>query len=85
MTKVIIIQGGSLDSYYEKTLNYLHEKYHTYPSNLLDLHIDPDVMARDGMYERLAKDTANAAVSEHGSWQAVADAQGHGCIGKIVL
>ena len=61
MTKVIIIQGGSLDSYYEQTLNYLHQKYHQYPSNLLDLYVDPDVMAEVGMYERLARDTAAEA------------------------
>ncbi len=61
MTKVIIIQGGSLDSYYEQTLNYLHQKYHTYPSNLLDLYIDPNQMAENGMYERLARDTAASA------------------------
>jgi len=61
MTKVIIIQGGSLDSYFEQTINHLHQKYHTYPSKLLDLHIDPDVMAEGGMYERLARDTAAEA------------------------
>jgi len=37
MTKVIIIQGGSLESYYEQTMDYLHAKYHTYPYNLLGL------------------------------------------------
>jgi len=58
MTKVIIIQGGSLDSYYEQTLNYLHQKYHTYPSNLLDLYTDPNQMAENTMYERLASETA---------------------------
>lgn len=54
-TKVFVVQGGSLDSYYEQTLKYLHQKYHTYPTNLLDLHIDPDVMAEVGMWERLAQ------------------------------
>ncbi len=62
MTKVIIIQGGSLDSYYEQTLNYLHQKYHTYPSNLLDLYIDPNQMAENTMYERLASETASHAI-----------------------
>ncbi len=32
MTKVIIIQGGSLDSYYDMTMDYLLAKYHTHPS-----------------------------------------------------
>jgi hypothetical protein len=34
MTKVIIISGGNLDSYYEQVQQYLHAKYHNYPSNL---------------------------------------------------
>ncbi len=61
MTKVTITQGGSLESFYEQAIDYLHQKYHTYPSNLKDLHIDPDAMAEIGMYERLAHDTANSA------------------------
>jgi hypothetical protein len=34
MAKVIIIQGGSLESYYEQTMDYLHNKYHNQPSDL---------------------------------------------------
>lgn len=29
MTKVIIIQGGSLESYYDLTMDYLFAKYHS--------------------------------------------------------
>ena len=59
--KVTITQGGSLDSFYEQTIDYLHQKYHTYPSNLKGLHIDQNVMAEIGMYERLTHDTAASA------------------------
>ncbi len=61
MTKVIIIQGGSLESYYEQTLDYLHAKYHTYPSNLYDQgksSVDSDQM---GYYEKLAQNIAAEA------------------------
>lgn len=34
MTKVIIISDGNLDSFYEQTLQYLHDKYHNYPTSL---------------------------------------------------
>ncbi|MBL7164613.1 MAG: hypothetical protein ISS57_18655 [Anaerolineales bacterium] len=61
MTKVIIIQGGSLESYYEQTMDYLHAKYHTYPSNLLDLPISPEDASRMGYYEKLAQNIAAEA------------------------
>jgi hypothetical protein len=35
MTKTIIIPGGSLSSYYEATLDYLHQRYQDYPDNPL--------------------------------------------------
>ena len=34
MTKVIIISGGNLDSYYEQIQEYLYAKYHSYPTKL---------------------------------------------------
>ena len=33
MTKVILISGGNLDSFYEQSLQYLDDKYHNYPSH----------------------------------------------------
>lgn len=33
MTKVIIIQGGSLENYYNMTMDYLLAKYHSYSSS----------------------------------------------------
>ncbi len=66
MTKVIIVQGGSLESYYEQTMNYLQNKYHDYRSNLLDLHVCPEERSRQSYYEALASETA-AGVSSDGN------------------
>jgi len=40
MTQVIIIQGQSLDSFYDQTIEYLEAKYHSYPSPAPDMEID---------------------------------------------
>jgi len=58
MTKVIIIQGGSLESYYEQTLDYLHAKYHTYPTNLLNVEVSPEEISLMGYFEKLAQNAA---------------------------
>jgi hypothetical protein len=55
MTKVIIISGGNLDSYYEQVQQYLHAKYHTYPSNLLPLNISESERAQQGYYDAMAR------------------------------
>jgi len=34
LTKVIILPNEDLDRFYERTLNYLHAKYHCHPSSL---------------------------------------------------
>lgn len=34
MTKVIIIPESNLDSLYARTIQYLHDTYHTYPTSL---------------------------------------------------
>jgi len=33
MTKVIIVSGSSLEDFYYRTLDYLHDKYHSYPKH----------------------------------------------------
>jgi len=58
MTKVIIIQGGSLESYYEQTLDYLHAKYHTYPSNIPDHPVSEEEISIMGCFEKLAQNAA---------------------------
>ena len=60
MTKVIIIQGGSLESFYEQTLEYLHAKYHSYPS-YDPMSVDPQSEIDLHSVERLAKNIAKAA------------------------
>jgi len=34
MAKVIILPEENLDQFYERTMQYLHAKYHSYPSSL---------------------------------------------------
>jgi len=34
MTKVIILPDEDLDRFYERTLNYLHAKYHCQPTTI---------------------------------------------------
>ncbi len=63
MTKVIIIQDGSLESYYEQRLDYLQAKYHSHPSSLPKLSVDSDVESELGYYERLANNIAQEAGS----------------------
>ena len=65
MTKVIIIQGGSLESYYEQTMNYLQNKYHNYYSSLPDLHNCPEERSKQSYYEAQARQIA-AGVSADG-------------------
>ncbi len=77
MTKVIIIQGGSLESYYEQTLDYLHQKYHSYSGTLHNLpgsSPSHHAEAETGCYERLAAEVA-----------AEANIDGNIPLGKIVL
>ncbi|MBL6981231.1 MAG: hypothetical protein ISR58_08570 [Anaerolineales bacterium] len=74
MTKVIIIQGGSLESYYEQTLEYLHAKYHTYPSNLYEQPSLSEGSSQMGYYEKLAQNIA-----------AEADIDGSLPLGKLVM
>ena len=61
MTKVIIISGGNLDSYYEQVQQYLHAKYHTYPTSLLPLNISESERAQQGYYDAMARHTAAEA------------------------
>lgn len=74
MTKVIIIQGGSLESYYEQTLEYLHAKYHTYPSNLYEQPSLSEGSSQMGYYEKLAQNIATEA-----------DIDGSLPLGKLVM
>jgi len=58
MTKVIIIRGGSLESYYEQTLDYIEGKYHTYPENPNPVTSDPGTQSHLHTTERHAKSIA---------------------------
>lgn len=54
MTSVIIIQGNSLESFYDQTIDYLHAKYHSYPAYAPDIHMDSHTASEMGYHERMA-------------------------------
>ncbi len=64
MTKVIIISGGNLDSFYEQTLQYLHDKYHSYPSSLSGSAMSEAEAAELAENEAMAKHSANRSNQE---------------------
>jgi hypothetical protein len=55
MTKVIIISGSSLDSFYEQQLQYLHDKYHNYPTSLSGNPVPKAEAARQSYYDTTAR------------------------------
>jgi hypothetical protein len=55
MTKVIIISDSSLDSFYEQQLQYLHDKYHNYPTSLSGNPISDAEAARISYYDSTAR------------------------------
>jgi len=63
MTKVIIRSGGNLASYYEQVQQYLHAKYHTYPSNLPDLKISKTEKMQSAHNDAMARDIASGNYS----------------------
>ena len=63
MTKVIIISGGNLDSYYEQMQQYLHAKYHNYPTNLPDLKIGKAEKMQSAHNDAMALDIASGNYS----------------------
>ncbi len=64
MTYVTITSGGNIEPHYEQTMDYLQSKYHSYPSYIPDLAIDPEVMSEMGYYEKLARKIADEAESD---------------------
>lgn len=67
MTKVIVLQSGNLDSYYEQTMDYIYAKYHTYPTNLPEQVIEPKIMREMSYYEKQARQIADEA-QVSGEW-----------------
>jgi len=54
MTKIIILPEETLDRYYDRTLNYLHTKYHSQSSGFGSKGGDPNQAARDAEGRHLA-------------------------------
>lgn len=58
MTKVIILSDDTLDRYYERAVQNLHEKFHTCPTNLAGQPISAIDAAQISYYDTLARETA---------------------------
>jgi len=66
MTKVVIYSNTNLESFYEQTLQYLHEKYHTHPTMLNYGPLTPEEAARISYYDGLGRATAKHAAKSRG-------------------
>ncbi len=61
MTKVIIMAGSNLDSFYEQTIQYLHDKYHTYPTCLSGIPVSEAEQAEITYNDAMGRYIANEA------------------------
>jgi hypothetical protein len=59
MSSLIIIQGNSLESYYDQTMDYIYTQYHSHAPYSPDVHLDDHLVSEMGYYERMAQDTAD--------------------------
>jgi len=58
MSKVIIIHDDSLENYYERTMDYLHNKYHNYPSNLPKTPLSAEAQSRQSFNTAMGRNAA---------------------------
>jgi hypothetical protein len=58
MTKVIILSDETLDTFYERTQQYFHQKFHTCPSSLSGRPVPEEEAAQLSYYEALAQGLA---------------------------
>jgi len=61
MTRIVIIEGESLDSFYDQIVDYLeakyhYYKYHYYPSCTPDMQMGSRTASEMGFHERMAAD-----------------------------
>lgn len=78
MTKVVIYSNANLESFYEQTLQYLHEKYHSHPTMLDYGPLTADEAARISYYDGLGRDTVQHAIkSQSSSHYSRSSNQGH--------
>jgi len=69
MTKVVIYSNANLESFYEQTLQYLHEKYHSHPTMLDYGPLSAEESARISYYDGLGRDTVRHAIKSQRSYQ----------------
>lgn len=70
MTKVVIYSNANLESFYEQTLQYLHEKYHSHPTMLDYGPLSAEEAARISYYDGLGRDTVRHAIKSQRSSRA---------------
>jgi hypothetical protein len=63
MPTVVIVQGGDFESHYNRSLQYLDNKYHSYPSNLNDIPLTEQELCEMAAYEAYARQTCNPSIS----------------------
>lgn len=56
MSSVIIMQGNSLESFYDQTMDFLHAKYHSHSPDYPDFNFDDGMVSEMGYYECMADD-----------------------------
>jgi len=61
MTKIIIMPSIGLENFYRYTLQYLHDKYHSYPSSLLGIPVSKSEAAEISYNDAMARHTARGA------------------------
>ena len=58
MTKVIIYSNTNVDGFYEQTMQYLADKYHSYPTSLSGIPVSEAEAASISYYDAMGRHTA---------------------------
>jgi hypothetical protein len=69
MTKVIILSDDTLDRYYERTVQDLHEKFHSCPTNLTGNSLSEADVAQISYYDSMARELARRSSRSLGNEQ----------------
>lgn len=64
MSNLIISPGNSLEAYYDQTLDYLYNQYHSHSPHTLDVYIDDSMLSELSCYERMAQNMSDQSSSD---------------------
>jgi len=73
MTKIVIYSESSLDGFYDQTLQYLHDKYHTYSTTLTERPISAAEAAHTSYYDAMGRDAGRHSSQVRGSTRGYRD------------